>query len=578
MRDYLERERSWCKKARWQMIVNESTFFDFNPKFLEITNPINDGMVRKTRILHKKNPAIRDTISKLIKTVVETYEKELFYDTCGRCGNCCRRSGVYVTARDIQQISLHLNLDTEDEARELYSSKTHTWNEKDGILKQEQGRCVFLEATPNGLHACRIFPVRPRACMNLIPAQEMCVKSPEKLLKGVKRITIKGDSVAITLDSGRKFEDHMINPSLLSSFEKLKSSLLEFEEETLSEFSHLVRETARILDEEHEDLIYCGLTPRRIERIIELQEMVANLEMIEEAGEPGTPLVGELKDKMKAIGSLLQNNLTYRTGKAQGSSEACGTWIKALRFLPEVMFVIGRRKEECFQGTLLYRDNQNMLSLSRELINAALAIDHELLRAHLRHKAPGCFMCGACCREYQLEITREDVENLAAHLKMTVSELENKYLGPGRFTWNSSDRIITKVKRGADTWECPFLRQIAPDKFCCTIYEGRPQMCRDYRSTNRLCRKTSLSWMPHTHVHNILYIDCYDCTLHIKTIHDEDETSIPLLIDLTDEKEISGILSRIKDELCRHFDLIGVISCPPAHESPHLETGPPGRK
>ena len=78
-----------------------------------------------------------------------------------------------------------------------------------------------------------------------------------------------------------------------------------------------------------------------------------------------------------------------------------------------------------------------------------------------------CTSCGQCCRQLQPLLTPQDEQRLAARLAMTTEQLEQKYLeyedSEGEAGWQ-----IKKVP-------CPFLKSNK-----CSVYDDRPQNCRDY--------------------------------------------------------------------------------------------------
>ena len=77
-----------------------------------------------------------------------------------------------------------------------------------------------------------------------------------------------------------------------------------------------------------------------------------------------------------------------------------------------------------------------------------------------------CISCGRCCKELRPSLSQKDQQRLATPLGLSVEQLREKYL-------KYDDADEEKGWRMKDT-PCPFHK----DK--CTIYEDRPQNCRDY--------------------------------------------------------------------------------------------------
>jgi len=75
-----------------------------------------------------------------------------------------------------------------------------------------------------------------------------------------------------------------------------------------------------------------------------------------------------------------------------------------------------------------------------------------------------CTECGNCCKTLMINITSEESERLATHLKMTVPDLKSKYIEE-----SLQGKMIT------NTIPCHFLGGTK-----CTIYEERFTECRDF--------------------------------------------------------------------------------------------------
>lgn len=78
-----------------------------------------------------------------------------------------------------------------------------------------------------------------------------------------------------------------------------------------------------------------------------------------------------------------------------------------------------------------------------------------------------CTHCGRCCQQLKPICSQQDQQRLAARLSITVEQLRQQYLEYD----TSDDEPAWQIKNSP----CPFLR----DKKC-TVYENRPDNCRDY--------------------------------------------------------------------------------------------------
>lgn len=81
-----------------------------------------------------------------------------------------------------------------------------------------------------------------------------------------------------------------------------------------------------------------------------------------------------------------------------------------------------------------------------------------------------CLACANCCKTTSPIFYSRDVERLAKHLRMKPGDLIDKYL--------RIDEDQDYVLRQAP---CPFL---GDDNYC-SVYEARPNACREYPHTDR---------------------------------------------------------------------------------------------
>jgi Fe-S-cluster containining protein len=97
-------------------------------------------------------------------------------------------------------------------------------------------------------------------------------------------------------------------------------------------------------------------------------------------------------------------------------------------------------------------------------------------------RAPNpCNLCrGACCRELDVEIMRDDAEDIASLLDLSTEEVWARHVTekPTRLV---SGEPIHEIKKAADGW-CPFSREVAGKKRICAVHIARPVACRDFEA------------------------------------------------------------------------------------------------
>lgn len=81
-----------------------------------------------------------------------------------------------------------------------------------------------------------------------------------------------------------------------------------------------------------------------------------------------------------------------------------------------------------------------------------------------------CTKCGNCCRSLMINITTADTERLAAHLQTSIKEFEEKYVE------RSSEGTFAVM----NSIPCHFLHENK-----CTVYEKRPEECREFPGLHR---------------------------------------------------------------------------------------------
>ncbi|NNC00738.1 YkgJ family cysteine cluster protein [Corallococcus exiguus] len=90
-----------------------------------------------------------------------------------------------------------------------------------------------------------------------------------------------------------------------------------------------------------------------------------------------------------------------------------------------------------------------------------------------------CNKCPAfCCSVYErVTVTKRDLTRLAKHFGVSVDEARTKYTKK----WEK-ERVLKRVPDTIFDETCMFLDQKTRG---CTIYEGRPEVCRTYPARSR---------------------------------------------------------------------------------------------
>jgi Fe-S-cluster containining protein len=93
-----------------------------------------------------------------------------------------------------------------------------------------------------------------------------------------------------------------------------------------------------------------------------------------------------------------------------------------------------------------------------------------------------CTRCAHCCKTMRPAVNADDIERIAVRLELSLDEFAAAYL--------SEDGEGQRIKAAP----CPFLG--GDDR--CTIYDVRPQVCREYPHTN----KEGFVWRTYMHAEN----------------------------------------------------------------------------
>jgi Fe-S-cluster containining protein len=111
----------------------------------------------------------------------------------------------------------------------------------------------------------------------------------------------------------------------------------------------------------------------------------------------------------------------------------------------------------------------------------------QIVRARVEEPDPErlavhCDRCktSSCCRKYNVLLKDEDIERLAAGLAISVLELYERYTAPAVDWCGDYARQLTSDTDLDGEEKCVFLKQTAGGRWHCSVYEHRPQICRDF--------------------------------------------------------------------------------------------------
>ncbi len=99
-----------------------------------------------------------------------------------------------------------------------------------------------------------------------------------------------------------------------------------------------------------------------------------------------------------------------------------------------------------------------------------------------------CNKCPAyCCSYDRIEVTDFDLERLAEHLGLSMEDTEKRYTK----MWEEDERVLRHRNDDIYGTVCRFLDKKTRR---CTVYEGRPEVCREYPDRRRCGYYEFLKW------------------------------------------------------------------------------------
>jgi len=85
-----------------------------------------------------------------------------------------------------------------------------------------------------------------------------------------------------------------------------------------------------------------------------------------------------------------------------------------------------------------------------------------------------------CCRKYNVLLRETDVERLSKSLGMSPADFESEYTDVAVDWCGDFARQLACDEDDEGEEKCVFLKEDAEGRWRCSVYEHRPQICRDY--------------------------------------------------------------------------------------------------
>jgi Fe-S-cluster containining protein len=94
-------------------------------------------------------------------------------------------------------------------------------------------------------------------------------------------------------------------------------------------------------------------------------------------------------------------------------------------------------------------------------------------------KTFNCSKCpGYCCSYHIIPVTRRDLQRLADHFGVSITQAKKRFVTKGREEDKKDGEF--KMRRKADEHFGKICRFFDTEKRSCTVYKARPHICRAY--------------------------------------------------------------------------------------------------
>jgi Fe-S-cluster containining protein len=567
------------------LIVDRDSIIQLSDSSVIVMNHTAEGADESREFRYVDFTLIREAVRKLVRALVEYWRDELFPDMCGSCGKCCMGRFVRVSAKERQLIEQYLLMEGRDGHRE-FLAETATWNEQDGLLIKEDGRCVFLRDRISGSRYCEIYPVRPHQCLSISPVMEICEKDTGKLIYHLDTIHIQGDTVLFMRKSKATLERVLDSSPIKGAVEELRMLCASVEDPGPAPSEEQARKEAdRKLRLLRYDYIRHGETPLFLERVKEITDYLNGLNREMPVGDTGTGQAdssdGEIfphgDNATQALEALPSTEASYE--QLESNNDEVGTSgrrieneepVITISLGSESAFLKVESGDACSEFHIVYRDNEGLLPAVRRFMQVFVQSGDKAMLDALWHPDPYCFMCGECCRIYKVEISPYDVELIAEHLNLPKSQMWRTHVHPSIFSWNEADGILAK-KDGSrlDVQKsfapCIFLCEEKPGIQYCSIYRFRPEICRSYSADSDKCRILCQLKKWESLIENIVTLEISGFSAALTTRQTHMQGKPPHPVSLLESDELKECYVKLRDillDIARNEDAVGGPSPP----------------
>ena len=126
---------------------------------------------------------------------------------------------------------------------------------------------------------------------------------------------------------------------------------------------------------------------------------------------------------------------------------------------------------EFYRNQALLKRKEHQKFLQKLKSNPPKNLDYIVQETHEEvFEKINCLSCANCCKTTGPLFTEKDIERISKHLKMKMSDFEDKFLR----TDEDNDKVLQNLP-------CWFLNE----DNTCSIYEVRPKACREFPHTDR---------------------------------------------------------------------------------------------
>lgn len=504
---------------------------------------------------------VRDAVQRFVLALARFESAVLCGHVCTRCGECCRREDILVTAQEIFRLARQVGV-SDAEFRERYLRPAPTWNSEDGLLRTVAGRCVFLDNGADGRTTrCTVYEQRPDSCRAFLPTSAVCVKDPHKLVESLSLVCVEGSRVNVTTDANVRHDLQAEGRPWQPELNALVAALAEVDEKREDPFTQLGNRLKGVLDGLRDDFKAEPGSGAAYRQLMEargvLEELGRQIEITAADAPQRNALVEALWGQVLDLDAMVAAApFVEEAPAAAATSEATpaalepppppatGARLVGITVFPERAVASVVHGTQSGQASLPYDTFPSLIPHARDLMESLVRWESPEIAAALEEADPPCFRCGECCRVYHVEIVPSDIERLAWNLGLSEADFVERYTVPGRFSWNPGHRILQKVDY-QERKQCVFLEHRADGFFYCGVHAFKPEVCAGYPPTNKLCRRYNDGQYWTRQVRNVHWLFFEGFRAWLCTAHTLAQNRPPLPVDLRRNSQVLSSAARL---------------------------------